>query len=1152
MGGSTRPAIRRCIHASYFPSTLFNVHHSSMSSVSGPSESSSSSAPPLNPGSDLSKLLSSLGLSAAQEQDAGSEPQGQGGSESAGFSPDPLLVSRSRLMRMKADCEHTAALLRRLVDQHAQRDSEPIRLAVRTVPSLTDSDIKVPPYVLEASSPSDLERTIDQAKAASTTTNAAYRLCASPEDLIAFVRTALTELITRFEALRKELLMAAQNRIKETMKQGGGSDEVSDEANAVANGQATQTVVDEEGQVLNEDGLPFEDPSGEEMAATTSQALLEGDAPRKVNMTSEERKRWIDDVFNRFEGQDEDDEDNELSGAGKEAAAVAPQSSKLDVANDDGRKRDEEDLAMREEPKSSMKPLKSVLKPSAASPSRQNFGHQGIRRGFLNMNPSSPAAEASSTPVSPADASDTESSGQQMTRSVSNIQGGGASAREDQATVERMTRSLDELVPAGSQPKKAKKSVRIQSPDRARSDRDAKQVPPVVPKSHAEHPDDVGVDDEAARIVDLLGPGVVAGTERGEEALRSLEKEQKEAEEAALQQVKGIKQKREKQNQQPEVDARPALGTSVMERPRKATAKQDKGAGSSLNTQATQAKASAFKRGFLSKPPNDKPREILNRPTASSKAMATQAQNVSARQSLGMSALERSLISDRPLEAQREEQGLPPTVPHARPSKAYREKLDRKKQAGESSASSQVAAEGSAQGPPKVVGTGKDEQGSNSKVRFQLDPSDAGNDQAEAEEEEEEEDDTELDLDEHDEEAYARAAYASGDKDDDEDDAAMGQDDDEGNASDWSLDSYEYSASDLADLEPTFNGLVSDLESAELAREYALAKARQMEARRTMTDERRAELERAMTGEKQRREEGDIWTESDIDGADIVSAVQNGSGEGEASQGKKSSADPPNRMSRFRASRIVQALGMGADAEVANRTSHPEAGWVGGADEADRRADEAGHDLAHMLEGAQNVGPQNGGDPQGSSKGRSPVMILPSMTPVRYPRNEGKRAPLESDRLPQEGVDLEGETDEDEADDVLMDVMRTRLEEKQEREEAASAAAAGETSSRSSGKIAGDNASAAPSGRQGTPMSNTWEGEADSRARNSGQSLSSPPYLKSSRHSPAPASSAPQHTTAATTEPPPVDEAPSAAPPSVAPGQKMSRFKAARLAAQQQ
>lgn len=1119
-----------------------------MSSVSGPSESSSS-APPLNPGSDLSKLLSSLGLSAAQEQDAGSEPQGQDGSESAGFSPDPLLVSRSRLMRMKADCEHTAALLRRLVDQHAQRESEPIRLAVRTAPSLTDSDIKVPPYVLEGSSPSDLERTIDQAKAASSTTNAAYRLCASPEDLIAFVRTALTELITRFEALRKELLMAAQNRIKETMKQGGGSDKVSDEANAVANGQATQTVVDEEGQVLNEDGLPFEDPNGEEMAATTSQALLEGDAPRKVNMTSEERKRWIDDVFTRFEGQDEDDEDIEVSGEGKEVVE-APQSSELEVANDDGRKHDEEDLAMREEPKPSIKPLKSVLKPSAASPSSQNFGHQGIRRGFLNMNPSSPAAEASSMPVSPADASDTDSSGQQMTRSMSSTQVGGASTREDQETVERMTRSLDELVPAGSQPKKAKKSVRIQSPDRARSDRDAKKVP-VVPKSHAEHPDDVGVEDEAARIVDLLGPGVVAGTERGEEALRSLEKEQKEAEEAALQQVKDIRQKREKHRQQSEADGRPALGTSVMERPRKASSKQEKGVDSSLNTQATQAKASAFKRGFLSKPPNDKPREIRNRPTASSKATATQAQNVTARQSLGMSALERSLISDRPLEAQREEQGLPPTVPHARPSKAYREKLNRKKQAGESSASSQFAAEGSAQGPPKVVGTGKDEQGSNSKVRFQLDPSDAGNDQAEAEEEEEEEDDTELDLDEHDEEAYARAAYASGDKDDDEDDAAMGQDDDGGNGSDWSLDSYEYSASDLADLEPTFNGLVSDLESAELAREYALAKARQMEARRTMTDERRAELERAMTGEKERREEGDIWTESDIDGADIVSAVQNGSGEGEASQGKKSSSDPPNRMSRFRASRIVQALGMGADAEVANRTSHPEAGWVGGADEADRRADEAGHDLAHMLEGAQNVGPQNGGDSQGSSKGRSPVMILPSMTPVRYPRNEGKRAPLESDRLPQEGVDLEGETDEDEADDVLMDVMRTRLEERQEREEAASAAAAGETSSRSSGKNAGDNTSAGPSSRRSTPMSNTWEGEADSRARNSGQSLSAPPSLKSSRHSPAPAFSVPQHTTAATTEPP-IDEAPSAAPPSVAPGQKMSRFKAARLSAQQQ
>ncbi|PWN25750.1 hypothetical protein BDZ90DRAFT_61565 [Jaminaea rosea] len=1115
--------------------------------------------PHLNPSSDLVQLLSSLGLSTEQDN-------GQAAAQPLG--PDPLVVARGRLTKLKADIDALAPLVKGLVDDQVSPDCQ---IALRLDPPVTSSSHSESPPFLRLSPGQTWQSIAATAAAAAAMPSprpASYMPFETTAQAVSYLQNLLARLTQHFESLRSTLVAEAQERIKQTLAAAS-----KDPAAALMGASSDRQIVDEDGRILNEEGLPFVDPMetiqetpSSTISAQSQLAAVEAFKPQNA-LEGEDRKKWIDSVFSRFEGMTEDQEDEE--GEARETASeqtAAPHQ--------------EAQRTRSPTPKPSQsKPLKSVLKASPVPPltTSSKFGHQGIRRGFLNMNPSSPAAASSSDPL---DKRFDEGSPTPMPRSMSQSEG---SAREDEANVEAMTRSMQGLdnygAPAAHAAKSKKKSVRIQSPERGRK-RGAKEeeaapasaslkafsAAPADPATAAADPD-AGVEDEAARIVDLLGPEIVSGTDRGEDALRGLREEQTQAEEMARKQVQQIQRKRQ---QQEENKAKgPAVGLSVLERPREAAASTSDS--SSTATALNAAKQAAFKRGFLNRPPPSSKTAAANMPSPRP-PVAT-----GPRQSLGMSALDRSLISDGPLEAERELQGLPSAVPHARPSKAYREKLERSSQGlkaqegrGHGGARTRTGLDGQV-----VVGTGKegsggDENAEGKGVRFQLDSSameedDDGDKQEEDDFAELLEGDTaELELDEHDEEAYARSAYASGDLID-EDGADDEADEDGAHDSDWSLDSYEhYSASDLADLEPTFSGLVSDLENAELAREYALAQAKQMAERQEMSEERRKELAMAISGERMREEErmargddgGELWREDEIDGRDLVSSM----GFEDEEIKKQRSVDPPNRMSRFKASRIVQALGMGADG-VANQTdsNRPSAGFRDRGTERDRRADEAGHELAHLLEGATNAGPEPSAGPSSTSNRQpkegapSPVMILPSLTPLRYPRSATSSSTparsshlREGDRLPREGVDLEGETDEDEKDDELMNVMRVRLEEKQHREEQRANAATADPSDQAAKR----NPPRPP------PLRSRWNGiDEDDRPNRSGVAMAAPPSIGGrsgsslAKKRELPVSSGGSGTDLEPQAPPSLMPAAPAAPQNAASAPKMSRFKAARMAA---
>lgn len=1114
----------------------------------------------LNPSSDLSQLLSSLGLSTASSTGSNALEEMM-----ADQGPDPLIVARAKLTKLKTDLSHTAELLKQLNADVQSGDSLPV--ALRLSPPLTDAVHTESPYLVRLPVGQQDWRLVLKNNDAAT-----YLPFAEAREALAALHALYTKNLNHFETLRTELVADAQQRIQQTMQAA---------ASATPEGN-NDMVMDEDGRALNEEGLPFVDPteivddpsegSKSLPVASGSTSTIEKFEPAQ-NLTGDDRKRWIEDVFRRYENEPEDQsESDDASGdsegerEGRRQQKQPEQSSK--AQNNPRRFVPQATLEDRRPPatpvQQSAKPLKSALKPSPSTasplPRLEKFGSSGLRRGFLNMNPSSPAAIASSNPIDdPSAAADKMSSswtsGQQQPTSSATI-------AQELKEASAVTQSLDSLpvrADAGATRKK-KKSVRIQSPERERS-----APPRNISASTAPHPDDVGVEDEAARIVELLGPQVVQGTERGDAALRTLQKEREAAEKEAARQV--ALQKDDELKRREAGPSKPAMGTMVVERPRGGAKAIEKSiAGSQIN----KTKQLAFKRGFLNKPP---PSPAINTDFPAKRTettpLSSSASEVGPSQSLGMSALDRSLINDENLSAERQSQGLSSAVPHARPSKAYQEKISKRQQGIEPTPPST----GQNGESSKVVGTGRKESEGGSKVKFQLvaDPRDeetgvkSGSESGGDDGGEEHDDaaEQEFELDEHDEEAYARAAYASGDVDEVE----GGEDDDGGHDSDWSLESYDYTPSDIADLEPTFNGLVSDLESAELAREYALAKAKQMQARQNMSEESRAELERAFTGERMKQAErealdgnGDLWMEDELDGRDIAAAMDMDSGMS-AAERKKRPTDPPNKMSRFKASRIVQALGMGVDSATTAREARPPAGWVSGATEADMRADQAGHDLAHLLEHAQNVGPDleepspgvqssASGQRPSTSKNRAPVMVLPSLTPLRYPRKQ--EALTEDTPLPKEGVDLEGETDEDEEDEVLMDVMRARLAEREEREQRQNekteegpikprqpvkkmpgrgwnAETGDHTSSGSRSQASTKNLSAPPSlapVRKHETATNTWT-EVSPPKKNEfdrdGSEATPPPKGQPTDATAAPASGAP----------------------------KMSRFKAARLAAQQ-
>ncbi|CAO1638685.1 unnamed protein product [Sympodiomycopsis kandeliae] len=1093
-------------------------------------------------GSELSQLLASLGVetSASADLDGG---------------PDPLVVSRSRLTKLKADMEHGSAILKSFAEA-ADPSRGTQKVAVRLTPPITNKNFdstKSPPYTYIRPNENWSERVIGKQQGVT------YTICENKNEAILVIRNIVLALINHFEALRTKLVAEAQARIDETMKQAQQAGILAKSKDD--NPDQVDTVMDEDGRVLNEEGLPFVDPM--ETFATTeadeagpASGLASGSRLAKFEpqkkLTGADRKKWIDSVFDQFEGQgdddqgsEEDDREDDVQGEDEEEEEEKQilQSEKesliADLKQISLQQNNNKSSPSSSTPTSASatKPLKSVLKPTAPlPPSTPKFGSTGIRRGFLNMNPSSPAAEASSSPVTTPMANHNHEE------------------FFDEASVEKLTKSIaSKREPTvAAPPEKAKKHVRIQSPTRSgegakkhvriQSPKQSVEDTPSSSSDKNRHPDDIGVEDEAARIVELLGPTVVKGTPAGDEALAKLEQEEEEAEKQAKEAVR-IREEKAKARQKSAENAKPAVGMSVMERGSGGSSSSSKKSTiSPYQAQIQQAKASAFKKGFLNSKPNLPSGTVPTSSTTASPSASTPTP-VDPRKSMGMSALERSLINDKPLEEQRQSQGLPPAVPHARPSKAYAEKMARRQrgdQGDEDIASVRQDAE------DVVVGAGDGQ----SKVRFQLADGNAEQEPEEQEEEDSEEDrmQGEAELDEHDEEAYVRAAYASGDISDNETGPSSGRgrreraneegDSDSGDGSDWNLDSDSdgYNSSDLEDLQPTFDGLVSDLENAELAREYALMKSRQMEARSKMTYEQRRDLERAISGEKDRslNNEGELesslWTEEEIDGRHLSSI----SG-GDLHDDEEKGGGLPNKMSRFRASRIVKGLGLG-DSSIGNVPTRPEPGLVQGYSESEEKADAAGHDLAHLLEQAQNVGPQDqdqgGSYSQAMKEGNDdpvpPIMILPSLTPLRYsrkpsdPDQDKVEGLTESSVIPSEGIDLEGETDEDENDDHLMDLMRHRIQQRerpqQESEEADDVAARR---------------------RKETARKKREEGDGG-MSRFSGNSLDAPPSLSTKNEKNATASA-----NAAASQIQTEEEA------EVKPTAKVSRFKAARMAAGQ-
>lgn len=1122
-----------------------------MSQYEGSSQNSGSVATALDSSSEFSQLLSSLGLSTTTQSITASD-----------VGPDPLIVARAKLTKFKADLETTAQLLHQLKSELQIGSKTPV--ALRIFPPVKFATTTAP-AVLHLSADGNDWRELSQ----NTDHEATYLPFKNLKQALQALRDVYSRRLNHFDHLRRDVVSQAQARINQTMQAFAASNQ--------------KYVVNEDGKALNEDGLPFVNPTEkveetpESLPTGTRSSTIEQFQPTQP-LTGEQRKRWIEDIFRDMEDEPEEVE-AEKFGRDEEAVDYRRQlPARLEADHEQQGERDQKtssNLHGKSSATSSElssgtnfeKSLKPALKQSSVSTLQAQkvppkFGQAGLRRGFLNMNPSSRAAIASSN----SHETWKEGAVEDLTKSwACDATTAAVRDRQGENEVNAMTRSLDDT---SSRTDKRKKSVKIRSLERSRSESLASTCVPcggLVPSSH---PDDVGVEDDAARIVKLLGPEVVQGTERGKEPFRLPQKQQQAAAETAVEKIQYTRRESQRnQHRDQQAPLRPALGTSVVERPARGLPRHT----SKPESTVSDVRKLALKGGFLDRPcpPSSSltPASIM-KPAQNKKGPL---------ESLNMSAFDRSLLSDEPLAAKREAQGLSSAMPHARPSKAFQEKLGKKRR-GESLTITESSHEDNPQ-KQQLVDTGREHVGGGRKVRFQLGTSavdqqsvhksvaDRGTGEGK--------DDDGLakgnvevpELDEHDEEAHARAAYSSGDFDDFYDDGGIDQakgDSDDGHGSDWSLESYDYTPSDLADLESTFNGLVSDLESAELAREYALAKARQLQAYQNMSDESKAEMERAFTGERMKAEQrqqtrcGDsIWDEDDIDGRDIAAAKDMDDGLS-VSERKKRSTEPPNRMSRFKASRIVQALSMGTNAPLpANRPKAP-ARWLPDADEEEMKTNQAGYELAHLLENAQNVGPSDlvleetslpepsASAARSSTRHQGPIMVLPSLTPLRYPRSRASRGNLTEDvPILRDGVALEGETDEDEEDEVLMDVMRARLQDREERRNRA------EDPATFIGPRAHLLSKVLPGRGWGIDKEDSDGGRLGGT---SGRAMEAPPKLSftsvkkadvSFKSAAVLSSIEPCNVSMQPSTAPSTDVAPSA------PAPKMSRFKAARLAAQQ-
>ncbi|TKY88845.1 hypothetical protein EX895_002086 [Sporisorium graminicola] len=937
---------------------------------------------------------------------------------------------------------------------------------------------------------------------------------------------------------------------------------------AVASRASKEHTVNENNEVLNEEGLPFYEPVEqitEEEAMQSKKAYMQPFVRVDDQQTAdkEQRRRWLDNMLNKLEEEEKDENsDEEQQGAQEVSGAAPPVPTSTAVtaplpAEEETRvvlrtrtpspPPSPEDLAKNKtlpEIVSATRPPppKSALKPTPARPDivqRPSFGSAGIRRGFLNLNPSSPGAIKSSyswedlekeekkqQPASPTDSERPSRSHTPIPLSRNNTSSTLASSL------------LGRVADAGPSPLTSgtstptKKSVRIKSPERAHPEASAGSgLTPLqralrssirVKENYTEsattsqsaddtssmmaralesgsgtaekrHRDDIGVEEEAERIVKLLGPDVVEGHPSAppSDVLRKMqeahEEDQRNSTPEAIAARAHQEEKAREQERLQRLAEKPALGHSVMERPKTSapspaslsTAPRERGQHVSTQVKAQQAKFSAFKAGFLDQKPTLTstskfvPNTGLPRKAGAS-ANASAGVPAAPTQSMGMSALDRASLGDDELSERRQAMGLPAAVPHARPSKAYAEKMKQRQEGLESDipkdnvdaeamvgkqvqlarpvADDDVPRPGRVRFGPPAGSTdaatnvdGEDDDGHeqvaeiNPGAALENHLSEDVDDGQELDEDQEEPKIEGEGADTDEEDAYfdsylskrsrrvAAAASRGMDVDDDNDDFDDDGDDD---ADDWGIDEddfdededdddLDYDPEDLMALAPKMGADAESLAAhPELLKEYEEARAKLAamglavplgahgeDIRAAMVAAARAAAG-GVAGNVHEEEEEDDY---EMDIVPLDAAVEDAEYQGNTTS--IGAGGSGSRISRFKASLSQQRM-------------------------SSTRGNAA--KLEDMLSSAQNVGPTAAPNaPQtaaSSMDGRSaednddsktpgaPVMIIPQLAPVRFPKNgdliQGKASGP---------VDLDGgESDED--DEKAEMVMRSRLE----------------------------------------------------------------------------------------------------------------------------
>lgn len=925
---------------------------------------------------------------------------------------------------------------------------------------------------------------------------------------VQYLKMSLKDAQKQLQA-RKARYLSAAAELRRRVAPKTRTDSHASNNNVTGNTSDSAHVVNQDDQVLNEEGLPFYEPVEqitEEEATRNKKAYMQPfvRSDDKLAADKDQRRRWVDDMLSKFEEEEKDEESDEEE-ADQAAASTASssitqrdteQGSPVDATpsaaeetrvvlrtrtpsppaspNDLSKLRSLPEIVSAARPP----PPKSALKPTAARPAieqRPSFGSAGIRHGFLNLNPSSPGAIKSSyswedlekeekkqKPTKPAES-------ERPSRSHTPTPLSRESSTMTSSLLGRVTGVGPSPMTSGTSTP-TKKSVRIKSPERAHPEAAAGSgLTPLqralrssirVKENYTEpstssqpgtdassmmaralesgsgtaekrHRDDVGVEEEAERIVKLLGPDVVEGHPSAppSDVLKKMQEAHEEDKrfstpEAIAARAKHEEEERERERLQ-RLAEKPALGQTVLERPT-----QDKGKGVETQVKAQQGKFSAFKQGFLNQKPG-KAKFVPNAPSNVGRKPAI-GSGVSAAptESLGMSALDRASLGDDELSQRRQAMGLPAAVPHARPSKAYAEKM-RQRQEGAPPSQKDASAGTSGDKEVKLARpVADDDVPRPGRVRFGPPAGKAGDDEDDEQAHEinpsmtldnhlSEDIDDGRELDEEQEEPKIEGEGADTDEEDAYFDSYLSkrsrraaasdsrgldidQDDDmdEDDEDDWHVDEddfdddgdddFDYDPEDLMALAPKMGADADSLASyPELMREYEEARAKLAAMGLAMPSgggdqEARAAMEAAARGGGMEGEEEADDYEMDV--VPVDAAVEDAEYQG-------NTTSSGSRISRFKAS-------------LAQRSST--------------------NKLEDLLSSAQNLGSSQPSSAAFDMDGRSPttgtpMMIIPSLAPVRFPKNgdlvDGNTGPVELDGA-----------ESDENDDKAEMVMRSRLE----------------------------------------------------------------------------------------------------------------------------